>query len=195
MLRILIAAVLGGLLLYAWGMVSWVALPWHEEAMGSLFNEGPTMEWIGQQVPEPGLYAFPAWPDPMTDEAYETFEDRHEAGPVGMLVIAEGGPVMPPTVMASGLGINILTAFIAACLLATAGLRGYATRLGFVIALGLLIGVTADGLYWNWLWMPTDHTLLMMGDRIAGMLLAGIAIAAIVRPRKAEPEAAEATTA
>lgn len=193
MMRILLAAVLGGIVLYGWGMVSWMVLPFHGEAIDSLSNESATMAWLGEQVPGSGLYMFPAMPATMSGEPWQTYKQRHEAGPVGMLILTKGGPVMPPAVMATGFGINCLTALLAACLLAAAGLKHYVSRLIFMVALGLLIGVTADGLYWNWMLMPMDHTLAMGADRVIGLALAGLVLAAIVRPRR-EPreQAAEA---
>ncbi len=173
-------------------MVSWMVLPWHDATIRTFPEESALVTYLGQRVPEPGLYAFPSW-DTAGEGAWESFEQRHEAGPVGMLVLAEGSEPMSAQTMLTGLGIHFLTALLAAWLLSVAHLPSFGQRLAFVVTLGLLIGITADGLYWNWLHMPGLHTLVMIADRVAGLFLLGLVLAALVRPRTTVVKAPTAT--
>jgi hypothetical protein len=79
--------------------------------------------------------------------------------------------------------MNAVSALVAAAMLAQARqtLRAYWQRVLFVAALGLFVGAMVHGPYWNWMHFPADVSLVMFADHLVGCLLAGLAIAAIVK--------------
>ena len=181
--RVFIATIIGAVLLFAWGMISWMMLPWHNETLHELKNESEVMALLATQAPDPGMYVFPSPPEDWTDAE---FNERHEKGPVGILNINAGGPVMPPTMWVGGWAINLLVALVASWLLylACPSLPHYFQRVAFVTILGIFVAIQADANLWNWMHYPTDYSVVMAADRIVGMFLVGIFAAAIVRRRK-----------
>ena len=63
MKRIIIAAVLGAVIAYVWGVVSWMVLPWHSATMHNLPNEKLVVEQLRNGGLESGVYQIPAMPD------------------------------------------------------------------------------------------------------------------------------------
>ena len=193
--RVIIAAIIGTIVLFFWGMFSWMVLSWHNETLNKLDNETAVIAFLSQQAPDPGMYAFPYPPDDPEDwsNPESEYTKIHEKGPVGLLTIAAGGPPMPPTMWVFGWIINFLVALIASWLLylACPSLPRYVQRVAFMMILGLFVGIAADANMWNWMNSPLDFSLVMAADRIVGMLLVGILVAAIVRRRR-EPSPAAA---
>ena len=92
------------------------------------------------------------------------------------------------SVLAGGFVIDLLAALLAACLLSSVSIdagRSYARRVGFVIGLGIFVALIGHASYWNWMHFPTHYTIAFVIDVVIGWTLAGLVIAAIVRPREA----------
>ena len=53
--------------------------------------------------------------------------------------------------------------------------------------IGLLASIMTSVPFWNWYGFPTDFTLAQIIETTVGWFLAGIALAAIVRPAAAKP--------
>ena len=87
-------------------------------------------------------------------------------------------------VLGTGFVIDLLAALLAACLLSSIGPcgRNYWCRVGFVTGLGIFVALVGHLSYWNWMHFPLGYTVAFMIDVTVGWLLAGLAIAAIIRP-------------
>ena len=191
MKRILIGGVAGGIVLFVWGLVSWMTLPWHQMEML------PGQEAIAQsmrdaEVPS-GVYAMP-WVDEeameqMSEEektaAMAAFTEAHERGPLAFIVYSsEGGSVMPIMSMIVGLILDIILAGVAALMLAMAApaLPGFPGRVFFVLMLGVYTAFATHMMNWNWMSYPLGFSLEMAGDTVVAALLLGIVLAIIIRP-------------
>jgi hypothetical protein len=74
---------------------------------------------------------------------------------------------------------------IAAWLLAQTALLGYAARVGFVTAVGLAAAITTNIPYLNWYSFPLDYTLSYGFIELVGYFVAGLVLAAILKPSAA----------
>ena len=74
---------------------------------------------------------------------------------------------------------------IAAWLVAQTALASYVARVGFVAMVGLAAAITTNIPYWNWYTFPAAYTLGYGFTEFVGYVVAGLAIAAIVRPTAA----------
>lgn len=190
MTRAIIGVLLAGLALFVWGFVYWVALGVPNAAINKADNEDGLRASIVQHAIDEGMYIFPALPDgEPTPEMTRAWEARHREGPVGMLVVyPDGKEPMPPMVFVQGIAINILGAGVAALLLWTAGprLKTYIARVSFVTALGVFAGLSAYAVDWNWMFMPTDYTLIRVVELAVGWTIAGLVLASFVGHRRGE---------
>jgi drug/metabolite transporter (DMT)-like permease len=124
----------------------------------------------------------------MTEEQQKKAEEDHKRkyreGPIAYLVYdPAGNNDTESSMMLRGFILTFLAALIAAAMLAAAspGVRRYRDRVSFVAFLGVFVAVVADGANWAWFHHPMNHTLVTAADHIVGWLLAGFAIAWVVR--------------
>lgn len=79
---------------------------------------------------------------------------------------------------------ELLEAILVVFLLAQTRIVSFASRVGFVLAAGILAAITTNISYWNWYGFPGVYTASYMLIQIVGFLLAGVA-AALISPKRA----------
>ena len=97
----------------------------------------------------------------------------------------EGMTPMGPKVLLMGFVIDFAAALLVAMLLTCAAsgcCQGYAYRVGFVVGMGIFTALIGHFSYWNWMNFPTDYTIAFVIDNVVGWTLAGLVIAAIIKP-------------
>lgn len=182
--RIILGGILGGLVMFVWGNVSWLLLPWHMATMSSLENEGEFMQQLRPMVEEREVYYFPAMPLKWEDEEYDNFARTHRDGPVGMLIVAPGGDPMPNSMFAVGFLTNLACATMLSVLLAFAApnLPLYQSRVAFCAVAGVLAGSIAYIPLWNWMHHAGAYCLVNGADIALACAFSGLVVAAIVKP-------------
>src|ERR1039458_5191852 len=105
--KIVKSAVLGGIIVYLWGMLSWMALPWHRQAMHSLEHDVDVIRMLDFGTPRSGLYLYP------TGAAQETTQNT----PTAFIAYSKEGRRPLGKAVALGLSLQILGAFLLAWLL------------------------------------------------------------------------------
>ncbi len=190
-MRILLGGVLGAVVLFVWGFLYWVVLSERLLPYNHMTDEGAVMEVLRENLPETGVYWFPM---PQHDidateaekaAATEAWQEKHQEGPLGTVIYhKDGRKAMAPSTLVKGFVIDFVSALLASILLCCAcGRGGYAARAAFVFGLGLFAAVSVHLIAWNFMLNPMGFTLLKIGDTIVGWLLAGLVIAAVVKPR------------
>ena len=164
------AAIICAVVLFAWGAVSWMILPWHQMVTNEFTDEAEVAEVIKENAPKAGVYYLP-------------FAHRDQkAGETAAFVNAlpQGyDPGMIKQLVTQFIG-DLISALIVICLLSqTAGL-GYWGRVGFVALVGVAIGFVSHFPYWNWFGFPTPHVVVTVIDSLIAWFLAGLAIAKLV---------------
>ncbi len=175
-MRILIAGLVGGIAMFIWSSVAHLATPLGMIGVSTLPNESTTVGNLASAIGDKGgLFLFPA---AMTGKASTA------TAPGGFLVY---NPRSPMTMSPRNLVVEFLTevaeSLLAAWLLAQTALLGYAMRVGFVTVVGLAAAITTNIPYWNWYTFPLDYTLAYGFVELAAYLAAGLAIAAVLRPK------------
>ena len=56
MKKLLAGTVLGGLTVFVWGTISWMALPWHHHTLKTFTNEAAVAQVVSQNAPSSGTY-------------------------------------------------------------------------------------------------------------------------------------------
>ncbi len=183
MFRILAAGIVGGLLVFGWGALAHTVLPLGETGIGQLPDESFVMAPMTATIQDPGLYLFPA-SDPSRDPSPEeemAWQDRYRAGPRGMVVFQPtGAEPMSPKQLGTEAISNVLAALIGAFLLSLMS-GGYLVRVVAVTSLGLFAWLSINVSYWNWFGFPVDFTIAAGILEVVGWLVAGLAMAAIVK--------------
>ena len=183
MMRVLIAGVLGGIAMFVASTILHVATPLANTGFSKLNNEQVVLDAMKQGVERPGLYFFP-WVDPGDPKMMEKSAELMKANPSGIMVVRPAGGAFSMTPLLVKEFIKELAqALIAAFLLSLTALTAYSARAGFVALMALFSELGTDTSYWIWYGFPADYTLAVIAIGLIQIIVAGLVIAALVKPR------------
>ncbi len=184
-MRIIVAGIAGGVVLFMWSAFSHMVLPIGEIGLKFLPNEDPVIAAMKANVPEPGLYFYPGMPGGHSANEAEqaAWVAKYKSGPHGILVHhPTGTDPMPPSMLITELVSNILAA-IAVALVVSWLICFFWGRVAAAGIFGLVSWLSVDASYWNWFGFPTDYFLAQAADHVFGWLLAGFVIAWLIKGR------------
>jgi hypothetical protein len=187
MKRIILGGILGGIAMFLWEGLAHMVLPLGEAGVKGLPNEPPVLAALKDNVKETGFYIFP-WMDTTPglskDQAMQKTAEKAKAGPAGIMVVAPGGTEYNMgLLMGKQCGFDIVAMLLAAALVSWAGvLKGFGGRAAFVTSLGLFPTLSVDLPLWNWYGFPGTYTAAQFVVHLAGYLVGGLVVAAIVKP-------------
>ena len=175
MLRIIIAGLVGGIAMYIWSAVAHVATPLGQAGVSTLPNEAAVTEALKTGTAgKPGLYLFPA----------AAMTTPNLPGPSGLLVYQDKANDMTPVTLGQEAAVELVEALLAALLSVTA-LSGYLSRVLFVSGVGLVAVLSSNPSLWIWYKFPGDYVGAAIVIDLVGYVVAGLVIAAILRPKAA----------
>lgn len=190
-MRIILAAILGTLVVFAWGAVSWIALDLWDDELRDLPQADVLMPEIRGSIDQPGAYVFPPMPV-MSDDIDAEEEQRlmdawteaSRQGPTGILLVRPDG-VDPgrPSMFVFGLLLEFGGSLLVAVVLATAaraghGLAGRVAIGAAVVGFAVISGVLVPS---NFMVHPSGWVRAMTGDLAVGWGLATLVIALVVK--------------
>ncbi len=183
--RIIAAALVGGLIVFAWGAVAHMVTPLGMAGFSTFTNEDHVIGELRGSVPRSGLYIFPA--EGVTDHPSEAeqkvWAEKLRRGPTGILVYkAEGGEPLEPRQLVTELISNVLAALVAALVVAMIA-GNYCRRVAVVLLLALFAFLSLSVSYWNWYGFPPAFIGAELVMELIGWFLAGLAIAKLA-PRR-----------
>jgi len=186
MVRIIIAAFVGGLVMFCWGAFSHMMLPFAEAGVKALPNESAITTALESNIKEPGFYFLPGMENMhnASEEQQAAWAAKYEKGPTAIIVYHPDGmePLSPHQ-----LGIEFLSNVLAALFVGLILSMSSASYFGrvFIAALVGAAGWASISLsQWNWYRFPKEVILAEGFDQTVGWLVTGIVMALIVRGRQ-----------
>ena len=183
-MRIVIAGILGGLVMFLWGFVSHMATPLGSMGMHTLPVAQQDAVIATSKLAfgnTPGVYMVPGLEDmnDYGDEAkMKAFGERTKGAPYAFVVYRPDGNTagaeMGPN-LGKELATNVVSAIVAAAI--AIGLVGFGSRVIAIGMMGLFAWLAISVPYWNWYRFPTDFTIANLVIQVVGWTLAGMAIA------------------
>ncbi len=191
----LIASLVAAVVLMLWGAVYWTVLPFGYQVLQPVVHEGPIVKSLERSLAGTGVYMIPFLSQEQMQDpaAVEAMSAQHRQGPlVQIFYTKEGVEPMAPAVFIGGFLNFFTSALIVAALLTMAlpGLRSYSQRALFVFLVGLFGGVAIDLARPIWWLQPWDYWIHQALFPITAWLLAGLVMAALIKPRPAAESAA-----
>jgi hypothetical protein len=191
-MRILLAGILGGIVMFIWTSIAHMALPLGEAGVRELPNESAVLSAMQRSIGEQtGLYIFPGpgvgknATRQEKNEAMKHMSEKMAANPSGILMYhAPGRPFTLGKWLGIEFGTELLRAVLVVFLLAQTHIVSFAGRVGFVLVAGILAAITTNVSYWNWYGFPGVYTASYMLTQIVGFFLVGV-VAALVLPKRA----------
>lgn len=190
-MRILIAGLIGGTLLWLWGAVAHMVLPIGEMGMKTAVGQEAAIAALqATAISGDGIYMIPGMsPEQWSDQqAREDFVAKYSGSPYALVVYRPGGnPGMSS--MVPNLTVHwiscVLAALVAAWLLTAVTASSYGKRVLIATGLGLFAWLAVNVPYWNWYLFPTQFTIGAALDQIVGWAIAGLGMAWWLGRRKA----------
>lgn len=181
-MRVLLAGLIGGIVLFLWGAVAHMALPIGEMGMKVASNQEAALAALeASATPGAGVYMLPGMsPEEWSnEEARKAFADRAKAAPYAFVIYQPGGnPVnvsMGPSLVKQFVG-DTLVALLVAWLMSLAPFAfGRRVLIGTVVGIASWLAISVP--YWNWYMFPTDFTLGTLLDVGLGLLIASVPMA------------------
>ena len=179
-MKAILASVLGALVLFIWGFISWAALPFHTSTMHALSNEDSVAAVIKAGNASSGVYQFPSMNGPNKEGA----EAKWHAGPMAMIFYSTEGMNNMSMYFIKGFIVYIIAVWIAVMMLSKISwsLASYGNRVRFMSMIGLILAVGGRLNDWAFMHFPTDFSLLLAADDVIGWTLAGLVVARIIKP-------------
>jgi hypothetical protein len=189
-MRILLAGILGGIVMFIWTSIAHMVLPLGEAGISEIPNEKTVLDAMQSNIGEKsGLYFFPGpgvGPNATRQERNEAMKQevaKMASGPSGLLIYNYARPFA----FAKSLGIEFATelaeSILVVFLLAQTLIGSFGGRVGFVFVAGILAAIATNVPYWNWYGFPCVYTVSYMSIQIIGFLLVGIVAALVLGKR------------
>jgi hypothetical protein len=188
-MKILLAGIFGGIVMFIWTSIAHMALPLGEAGLGEIPNESAVLSAMQSNIgDQTGLYVFPGTglgknaTRQEKGEAMKHMGEKIAANPSGILMYhAPGRPLALGKLLGVELGTELLEAILVVFLLAQTRIASFAGRVGFVLVAGILAAIATNVSYWNWYGFPCAYTVSYMLIQIVGFLCVGIVAALMLR--------------
>ena len=178
-MRILLAGLVGGVVMFIWATIAHVATPLASEGLQQLPAEATVIATLHAAIGDkPGLYFFPA----VVGNGSRAMADQQakiQLGPSGLLAYQPpGSGRLSPRQLVVEFALEIAESLLAAVAISAAA--GVPRRLGVAVAIGLIAAVSTNFSYWNWYGFSWGYTLANAFTELMKFVLAGGAITAFL---------------
>jgi hypothetical protein len=174
--RIVSVSFLSAVVLFNWGAVTLVLIPWHSLVMLGVKDERAVLEVLGTQLAGTGVYSVP-----IDHNSYTA------TSPFAMIMYRPQGIGMGQAgVMAVSFATYWLASLVAALLTPKSETLSYTRRVLFFVGLGVFTSLVAHVNNWTWMGYSPGFTLMAIFDLVVGWFLAGLVLARLL-PRGSAP--------
>jgi hypothetical protein len=190
-MKILLAGLLGGIVMFVWTSIAHMALPLGEAGINEIPNESAVLSAMQSSIGDKtGLYIFPGLgvgKNATREEknaAMKQMQQRIAANPSGILMYHPPGRQFAfGKSLAVEFTTEVLQSILIIWLLAQTRIGSFAGRVGFVVVAGILAAITTNVSYWNWYGFPGVYTASYMLIEILGFVLVGVIAGLVLRRR------------
>jgi hypothetical protein len=188
-MKILLAGVLGGIVMFVWTSIAHMVLPLGEAGVGEIPNESAVLSAMQSNIgDQTGLYIFPGpgvgknATRQEKNEAMKHMGEKIATNPSGIIMYhPPGRPLGLGKLLGIEFGTELLEAILVVFLLALTRIASFAGRVGFVLVAGILVAIATNVSYWNWYGFPGVYTASYMFIQVIGFICVGIVAALVLR--------------
>lgn len=174
-----IGILIGSAVLFLWGAISWMVLPFHNQTIKKLPEEQLISDTLKTVVEEPGLYFFPGH-DNGNEVDRAAWAEKYKRGPVGVISFSPTGKTpmdaknfifeIVSDVVIAAIGMLLL-------LLTRDRVKSLFPRALLVALLGVIAAISGHAMYWNWMHFPGGFIFVNAADTVFSFFLLGFALA------------------
>ncbi len=185
--KMILGAVVGGILAYLWLTISWVLLPWHEKTIKSFKNER-FVSWVFREnAPKKGVYLLPNFHQAVDSDENDASDDQRERRMQGPFIFAavtpQGLDFSSPWPHISTILAQIFSAGIVCYVLSLLqSTVRYFNRLMLVILIALFAGMTSKVALWAWWGFTAKFIVVEIADILISWFFAGLVLVQMIKP-------------
>jgi len=184
MVRGILAALAGAVLMFAWGSLNWQVLELYPHQ--GFKNNTVALSALRAAEAETGVYWVPSPPRGIEKGSpeYEELARQHKEGPRAMVIYnAEGADMEDMSFLIRGFLALFASCFVAALMLDRAAIKSLVGRVLFCTTIGVVVALYSDGNNWAFFSYPQGWTITSMIDHVVSWTLAGVGMGLIMKPR------------
>jgi len=172
MKKTLIAAFVGGFILFLWQFISWAAADFHQPVQSYTDKQDAIMEFLKTQQLEEGGYIMPSLPKSATTEEWKQMMKENEGKPWASIQYHTTLRNNMGMNMARGFIINVLTVFLFCWIISQFKSASFKTILLASILTGLIIFFNVP--YVNFIWYENFDIWAHLADGVVSWGLCGL---------------------
>lgn len=175
MKRTLTGGIVGGLLIFIWQSLSWMALNLHQPANKYTPNEAVILQTLAANLPEEGGYVLPGMPEDVSHEEAEKIMNESNGKPWASIQYHKNHRAdMPAMVMnmIRGLISNIIMVILLIWILNKINMKTFGTVFGSCLAIGLITFINQP--YTGNIWYEFFDIWAYLIDAVASWGLCGL---------------------
>ena len=190
--KLVLAVLLGGIVMFLWGMISHEAIPLYKNSLVKFTDESAVASAIVANAPAPGVYFMPYVPQTAKGMSAEEFEAAQQAaieklkhGPFifASVRLGEMGPF--PVYLLVQVLTDMLSALFLVLILMKAREQSYWNRVMICVWIALAVFTVKSLPMWNWYSFSGAFTFAELIDLVGRMFFAGLLIAKFVPGKQA----------
>jgi hypothetical protein len=186
-MRTLIAAIVGGIVAFAWGFITHVQLGLVEKEWKPTRNEAALQTAVGG-LDGPGIYSVPSmsWEAMNNDAGKKATAEKLEKGPNAIIIRGPDSQKMDdPMQLAMSAGFDILGALLVALFIgASSSVAGAVPRAIAGGGLGAFAWVSQNAQYWVWYHVPWEFARAELVNSVVEWTAAALVMALILKAKK-----------
>ena len=184
LVRLMIAAVLAGLVMFVWGALSHMVFGLGDAGVRPVPNEAALTTAMKADIPESGFYVLPGLDmKTATDAEKAAWNSKYKEGPTAIVIYNTTGDVaFSAKRFVVELGSNIAAALVVGMILSL-GMVGFSRGVTISVLVGLAGWLSINVSYWNWYRFPTNFVTAELVDQVVGWLLAGFVLGFILKEK------------
>ncbi len=188
MIRFILATIFGTAVYFAWNLISWTVLPWHQSVLNTFTSEERVQESLTNYSSEDGIYILPAAsvsrlnvlsPEGIAEQANNSFS--------AFIALKQANSRSVQQQVTASFFSSLFICMILTVLLSCTIDLSYIARVLFVTMAGTVSAAAGHLPSWNWMYFDLNYTLVMMTDVIIASFIAGLFIA-VFAGRRPESE-------
>jgi hypothetical protein len=178
--RILVAGIVGGILVFFTGAFEHMALEWGGRTISDIEKDSGFRESLREHQVPPAIYAFPQMPKDNSQAETDRFTKEWKLGPGGFLIVAPPGDMSMPKMLGLEFLTNVIAALIAAWIVSLiAADKPFLWRWKVVVLMAIFgwISLTASyGIWYHFPWpfIRDDLLCTILEWCVGGAAIAGI---------------------
>jgi hypothetical protein len=172
MKKLIIGAIVGGIIIFIWQSLSFTALNLHAKAFQYTPKQQELITYLGTQFDEEGQYLLPRSPDNASREEMEAHMKSADGRPWAMISYHKAMDMNMAMNMIRGLVVDILAAGLLCWILLKMSAPSFSTILISSIFIGLIVFM--NGVYTGHIWYQTFDIMAHFLDAIVAWGACGL---------------------